>query len=194
MKKNAYNGLEHDWEEAVAFLVDGRREIIRVLLRLQRDAWRIKYVRGKWTVAQIVEHMNKHDAICMSIFNLANRCGFLTPPMKNGSRSQLSDPYSNRSISTPIYIAKPKGTARRASMIAELDKFARTIEHRITSLSSTKLNRVRLYSPAIGFSGITDWVMAIHYHDMHHFAMIQSAIEQLRAKGVNVDTATGIAE
>jgi len=181
-----YNGPARDWEEALSLLIEGRQELIKTVLPLDREAWRIRPAHGKWCVAQIVEHLNDTDRMWTRLLAISEKLSVLFLPRKKGTVSTLENPFEVKPYKAFKLLTNPKGNARRASMVAEYEKASRSIEHRIGYLSDMRRAKLRMFSPVAGIIGITDALMLLHYHDVDHLNQIKRTLTALEEKGVRL--------
>lgn len=181
------NGKPRDWEETVDLLVTTRSQIIRYLLGIRREAWRYQPHKGAWCIAQILEHMNHLDRYYARMLQISLFVSQVLPKLGKGTVTHIEQPFGKKKMRIPKLFSNPKGKARRSAMIAEFDKFGKALAYRVEQMSQTKRLKQRIFWPVAGLVGLTDSLMILHYHDIHHFNQIQQTIETLRAKGIRID-------
>ena len=178
---------ERNWEEALLMLRSERQEIIRYLLRLHRDAWRVRPVNGGWNVAQMLEHLIRCDRVWRRMLMVAIRTAPLFPSRERFLRSRLAQPFGHQPMKASRLLGKPRGRMRRKAMVGAFDQTVQNFEYRIEQLSDRRRGQLRFYSPTVGIVGVADWLLLIHYHDVHHFDQMQRIVASLRKRGIPVE-------
>ena len=179
-----YNRQPRELSSVIAEFEETRRQIIQTLLRLQRDAWRIKPHHGKWCVAQIVEHLNDIDRNWWRMLVTMNRLRHFFPAKPGNLRATVDQPFGKKAYRSLKIFSNPKGKKRRKHMIGGYEQTARKIVHFLEQMSDRKLGQLRLFSPVAGVVGIADALAILCYHDQHHYQQILACIDTLRKKNI----------
>ncbi|MDK9699707.1 MAG: DinB family protein [bacterium] len=179
-----YHRPPRDLPAVIVEFEETRREIISTLLRLNRDAWRIKPHHGKWCVAQIVEHLNDVDRNWWRVLIVANRLQVLFPAKPQNLRATVDQPFGKTAMRALKIFSNPRGRKRRKHMIGGYEQTARKIVHLLEQLSERKLGQLRMFSPIAGIIGVADALAILTYHDQHHYKQILACIDTLRQKNI----------
>ncbi|MCX7835065.1 MAG: hypothetical protein N2450_03220 [bacterium] len=182
MQFEHFENAAHSLESALSIFQQQRQEVIKYLLSIERQLWRFRVSKNSWSVAQIVEYNIQSDRFWWFSFQLSFRL-FRFLPMKPIQQSTIqSSPFTDKNSIPHWWFLKPSGKYRRKYYFQSLDTFSQKLVYTCENLNPILSQRLRMYSPYVGFVSLVDSIILLFYLDKFYFTHIRGLVEQLSNK------------
>lgn len=188
----------HSVEEIFVGIEQIRGKVVRTVESLADDHANFRFAPGKWTIANIVEHLSKTEvSIISAIEKLLHKAesenvlatGKIEPPI---SFVEIGKKNAGIKRTAPEYLV-PSGKLTIAEALAELEKSRRSLHALRPRLERVDLSNAEFPHPFFGPLNLYYWIAFIGLHELHHLQQISDVLQSYKQSIENTQNTPQIA-